>query len=130
MPKLVRRALNVGGNTIIYLNSSQRFGFWPWRVVRPVAYGQAVRWHSKTDSKCIEYRGQVFQISDAGVAHEITSSISSESNLLSGEDIEESAERAGSDLYRQLTKLEELRQMGIITEAEFQAEKKEILEKY
>ena len=41
----------VGGNVVINYNASQRFGFWPWRIVRPVVWGTAVKWKTPVDCK-------------------------------------------------------------------------------
>ncbi|MBJ9985383.1 hypothetical protein IAE19_07985 [Acinetobacter sp. S40] len=43
-PKLGNTAKKLNADAIVDYNASQRFGFWPWRVVRPVATGTAVRW--------------------------------------------------------------------------------------
>ncbi|WP_208640082.1 hypothetical protein [Massilia violaceinigra] len=42
--ELSERAKARGGDAIINYNGSQRFGFFPWRVVRPVARGEAIKW--------------------------------------------------------------------------------------
>ena len=44
LPDLVRRAKAQGGEAIIGYTGSQRFGFWPWRLTRPVVRGTAIRW--------------------------------------------------------------------------------------
>jgi len=43
-PKFAQLALNVGADALIYYNGSQRFGFFPWRMVRPVITGTAIKW--------------------------------------------------------------------------------------
>ncbi|WP_151732427.1 hypothetical protein [Acinetobacter ursingii] len=45
-PKLGNAAQKLNANAIVDYNASQRFGFWPWRIVRPVATGTAVRWNA------------------------------------------------------------------------------------
>lgn len=44
--RFAERAHQVGGNVVINYNASQRFGFWPWRMVRPVILGTAVKWNT------------------------------------------------------------------------------------
>ncbi len=43
-PKFAQLALNAGADAVIYYNGSQRFGFFPWRMVRPVITGTAIKW--------------------------------------------------------------------------------------
>ena len=45
-PRFAERTHQVGGNVVINYNASQRFGFWPWRIVRPVVWGTAVKWNT------------------------------------------------------------------------------------
>lgn len=52
-PRFAERAHQVGGNVVINYNASQRFGFWPWRVVRPVMWGTAVKWNTPVDCKAL-----------------------------------------------------------------------------
>lgn len=52
-PRFAERAHQVGGNVVINYNASQRFGFWPWRVVRPVIWGTAVKWNTPVDCKAL-----------------------------------------------------------------------------
>jgi len=53
--KLTEQARMLGADAIINYTGSQRFGFWPWRVVRPVVRGTAVKWEdpAKPDCKAI-----------------------------------------------------------------------------
>ena len=44
LPKVAQTAKNMGADAIINYRASQRFGFWPWRFVRPVGRGTAVKW--------------------------------------------------------------------------------------
>lgn len=50
-PRFVERVHQAGGNAVINYRASQRFGFWPWRIVRPVIYGTAVKWNTPMDCK-------------------------------------------------------------------------------
>lgn len=52
-PRFAERAHQVGGNVVINYNASQRFGFWPWRIVRPVVWGTAVKWKTPVDCKTL-----------------------------------------------------------------------------
>lgn len=52
LPKFVQQALAEKADAIVDYNSSQRFGFWPWRVVRPVVTGTAIRWTEKPRKSC------------------------------------------------------------------------------
>lgn len=57
--RLSQAAKEVGADAVISYNGSQRFGFWPWRVVRPVVTGNAIVW-DKTNPKpfnCVEQGG-------------------------------------------------------------------------
>lgn len=44
LPIVVRDARAAGADAIIHYNGAQHFGFWPWRLVRPVVTGVAVKW--------------------------------------------------------------------------------------
>lgn len=44
LPKFASQAQGHGAHAIIDYTGSQRFGFWPWRMVRPVVRGTAVKW--------------------------------------------------------------------------------------
>ena len=52
-PRFAERAHQVGGNVVINYNASQRFGLWPWRFVRPVMWGKAVKWNTPVDCKAL-----------------------------------------------------------------------------
>lgn len=41
-----------GADAIINYSGSQRFGFWPWRMVRPVVRGTAIKWTSEPKPDC------------------------------------------------------------------------------
>lgn len=45
-PKLAIVARKYGADVVINYHQSQRFGFWPWRIVRPVLTGTAVKWNT------------------------------------------------------------------------------------
>jgi len=50
--KLAEQARMLGADAMINYTGSQRFGFWPWRVVRPVVRGTAVKWEGPTKPDC------------------------------------------------------------------------------
>lgn len=52
LPALVQQALAQKADAIVDYNSSQRFGFWPWRLVRPVVTGKAIRWNEAPRKSC------------------------------------------------------------------------------
>lgn len=53
LPELVEMAKEAGGDAIVEYSGSQRFGFWPWRLVRPVVYGKAVKWTDPAKVDCV-----------------------------------------------------------------------------
>jgi len=58
-PLFLKKARDAGADAVINYNGSQRFGFFPWRVVRPVITGKAIQW-DKNNAKpfsCIENGG-------------------------------------------------------------------------
>jgi hypothetical protein len=51
---LAEKASAVGADAIINYSGAQRFGFFPWRMVRPVVSGTAIKWQqSKPDCKSV-----------------------------------------------------------------------------
>ncbi|WP_233471087.1 hypothetical protein [Paraburkholderia caribensis] len=52
LPKMAEYAQLRGADAIVEYNGSQRFGFWPWRMVRPVVRGVAVQWTDPKPSSC------------------------------------------------------------------------------
>jgi hypothetical protein len=52
LPELVEQARSAGADAIVSYNGSQRFGFFPWRLVRPVATGTAVKWNVPALKDC------------------------------------------------------------------------------
>jgi hypothetical protein len=52
LPKLVEDARAAGADAVIHYNGAQHFGFFPWRFVRPVATGTAIRWSPARDVDC------------------------------------------------------------------------------
>ena len=52
LPKLVEDAKAAGADAVIHYNGAQHFGFWPWRLVRPVVTGTAIKWSPARDVDC------------------------------------------------------------------------------
>jgi len=44
LPRFVATAKAQGADAVINYNGAQHFGFWPWRLVRPVTSGVAIKW--------------------------------------------------------------------------------------
>jgi hypothetical protein len=57
LPKLVEDAKAAGADAVIHYNGAQHFGFWPWRFVRPVATGTAIKWSPSRDVDCASAGG-------------------------------------------------------------------------
>ncbi|MHA3054110.1 hypothetical protein E0H77_04155 [Acinetobacter sp. ANC 4633] len=51
-PRLHETAKNNHADAVIHYRASQRFGFWPWRFVRPVIAGTAIQWKSPSAENC------------------------------------------------------------------------------
>lgn len=52
LPIVVTDAKAAGADAVIHYNGAQHFGFWPWRFVRPVVTGTAVKWTPARDIDC------------------------------------------------------------------------------
>lgn len=52
LPKLFQLGEKYGADAIINYNGSQRFGFWPWQFIRPIATGTAVTWTLPEGNSC------------------------------------------------------------------------------
>ncbi len=57
LPELVKDAKAAGADAVIHYNGAQHFGFWPWRLVRPVATGTAIKWTPARDVDCASAGG-------------------------------------------------------------------------
>ena len=56
-PIIQERVNAKGGNAVGNYHEGQRFGFWPWRVVRPVASGDAITILNTRGKSCEEMGG-------------------------------------------------------------------------
>jgi hypothetical protein len=52
LPAFVVEAKAVGADAIIDYAGTQRFGFFPWRLVRPVLRGTAIKWEGTAPVDC------------------------------------------------------------------------------
>ncbi|WP_027802943.1 hypothetical protein [Paraburkholderia dilworthii] len=52
LPQMAEYAQLRGADAIVEYTGSQRFGFWPWRMVRPVVRGVAVQWTEPKQVDC------------------------------------------------------------------------------
>jgi hypothetical protein len=52
LPKLIEKSRSLGADAVIDYNGSQRFGFFPWRFVRPVVSGTAIKWTPPRSVDC------------------------------------------------------------------------------
>jgi hypothetical protein len=57
LPKVVEDARAAGADAVIHYNGAQHFGFWPWRLVRPVVTGTAIKWSPARDVDCASAGG-------------------------------------------------------------------------
>ena len=57
IPQLVDKVHSMNANAVIEYNGSQRFGFWPWRFVRPVVRGTAIQWEGSPSADCVAAGG-------------------------------------------------------------------------
>ena len=52
LPRFADSASSLGANAVVNYIGSQRFGFWPWRIVRPIVRGEAVKLNLGRDQTC------------------------------------------------------------------------------
>jgi len=45
LPRLAEDARQAGGDAIVDYDGAQRFGLFPWRMVRPVVHGVPIKWN-------------------------------------------------------------------------------------
>ncbi|QIL79744.1 hypothetical protein G7047_07375 [Diaphorobacter sp. HDW4A] len=57
LPKFANQALGLGADAVMNYAGSQRFGFWPWRMVRPVVQGVAIQWTAPPGKDCAALGG-------------------------------------------------------------------------
>jgi len=133
-PLMAYEGRQLGADAIIDIQASQRVkGPLPWRVMAPTGSGQAIGVLPDSPKiDCLAARGRLWSSSgrelttaaqeiEANTARLPNENTSTNSTDTDGTDSER-------DLYAELMKLDELRKKGILTEAEFEAQKKKILE--
>jgi hypothetical protein len=57
LPGFVSEARAKGADAVISYNGAQRFGFWPWRFVRPVLTGVAIKFDEGKVPDCLASGG-------------------------------------------------------------------------
>ena len=57
LPKFANHAMGLGADAVMNYAGSQRFGFWPWRMVRPVVQGVAIKWSLPPGKDCAAMGG-------------------------------------------------------------------------
>ncbi|WP_445115249.1 hypothetical protein [Acinetobacter sp. WZC-1] len=57
-PRFAESARKLHADAIINYRAGQRFGFWPWRIVRPVVSGTAIQWQSQPPIDCTAMGGK------------------------------------------------------------------------
>ena len=61
LPKLASNAKRRGADALIDYDGAQRFGFHPWRMVRPVVRGTAIRWTGSKPESCTAAGGHTLR---------------------------------------------------------------------
>jgi len=135
LPPMAFEARLLGADAIINLQTDQRFkGPLPWRVTSPTGDGRAIKVLPESPKidcllaggKLLDPNGLETSISAPEVVPEkVTQSSESANAEVTVRD--ETAPRI--DLYKELLKLDDLRKQGLLTDAEFEAEKKKLLER-
>lgn len=57
-PRFKAIAVKYDADAVVNYNASQRFGFWPWSIVRPVLTGTAVKWQGSSPFNCTRLGGK------------------------------------------------------------------------
>lgn len=131
---MARQARLLGADAIINLQAGQRFkGPLPWRIASPTGSGQAIKvLPGSPRIDCLLVGGNL--LGPDGLATTPTPQAESEpveqeSASLGAEVAVEDEPTPRIDLYEELLKLDELRKSGLLTDAEFESEKKKLLER-
>jgi hypothetical protein len=61
LPVFVAQAKAAGADAVINYAGTQRFGLFPWRLVRPVLRGTAIKWDSAAPVDCAKMGGMTMQ---------------------------------------------------------------------
>ena len=69
LPRLASNAKRRGADALIDYDGAQRFGFFPWRMVRPVVRGTAIRWTGSKPESCTAVGGHTLgEITESGLS--------------------------------------------------------------
>src|SRR2546425_9510255 len=60
LQEMVRQARRLGADAIVNYHGAQHFGFWPWRFIRPIAEGDAVRIDNPEAFNCAALGGKLY----------------------------------------------------------------------
>jgi hypothetical protein len=128
-------ARKLGADAIINLQASQRFkGPMPWRVTSPTGDGQAIKvLPGSPKIQCLLAGGRLLG-PDGMISNATSTAMASGAGPQPGDSGAEVAvlsnhTAAELDVYEELIKLGELREKGLLTDEEFNTEKKELLQK-
>jgi hypothetical protein len=133
-PPMAQEARKLGADAIINLQASQRFkGPLPWRVTSPTGDGQAIKvLPDSPQIDCLQMGGKLWGPGGGevtGVALETgAEKFTQSSNSVDADVSVRDDTSSETDLYTELMKLDDLRKKGILTEEEFDAEKRKLLE--
>lgn len=61
LPAFAQQAKSLGADAVIEYDGAQRFGLFPWRIVRPVVHGVAVKWTQPQAVSCAALGGSTLQ---------------------------------------------------------------------
>lgn len=67
LPQFLNQAQAAGADAIVNYTGSQRFGLFPWRFIRPVARGTAIKWESDKPFDCVAVGGLLARNGRLGV---------------------------------------------------------------
>ena len=141
-PAMVREARMIGADAIINLQASQRFkGPLPWRITSPTGDGQAIKVLPDSPAiDCLKMGGRVWGPDNLEKTYEVDRTApkaaeSAPNNVPKPANGVEAIVKAPEeqappgDLYKELLKLDDLRKRGILSDAEFEQEKKKLLDR-
>ena len=132
-PSMALEAREIGADAIINVQASQRFkGPLPWRVTSPTGDGQAIRVLPESPKlDCLQAGGKVWGPDGREVmstARRVDSDDAMQSSeSMDGEVANSDDNAARPDLHAELMKLDDLRNKGLLTDAEFESEKTKLL---
>ena len=120
--RLIEDARTYGADAIINYTGSQRFGFWPWRIVRPVARGVAIRWSRIQPRDCASIGGI-----DARELRAPSEPTQSQASTAPADTRAGLPETGGSDAQARLQDLKQAYEQGLISKAEYDLKRAEVL---